>query len=128
MRERKGDGRSGAAPGALARLGVMHPMRPAGQLDDPDVHASSSSPFRAAFGRARFEALAPTAAPAEPLQQAVAPVEAARFEYLLLKRRGKRSAEEAAWNALGREGWELVGMTGRHAAFKRLVRSLPSPS
>ncbi|MEO5632451.1 hypothetical protein, partial [Gaiella sp.] len=41
------------------------------------------------------------------------------FEYRLEKRRGKRSADEADWNALGRKGWELVGLTHKHAAFKR---------
>ena len=41
------------------------------------------------------------------------------FEYRLVRRRGKRSADEADWNFLGREGWELVGVTGKHAAFKR---------
>ena len=41
------------------------------------------------------------------------------FEYALLKRGKKRSAEETLWNALGLEGWELVGVTGKHAAFKR---------
>ena len=41
------------------------------------------------------------------------------FEYRLVKRRGKRSADEAAWNELGRAGWELVALTGEVAAFKR---------
>ena len=44
---------------------------------------------------------------------------AVAFEYALLKRGKKRSAEETLWNALGLEGWELVGVTGKHAAFKR---------
>jgi hypothetical protein len=89
-------------------------MRPADQLDDAEVAAS---PFRAAFGRARFEALSATVTAGDAGgHEARVP---ATFEYRLLKRRGKRSAEEAAWNALGARGWELVGVTDRHAAFKR---------
>jgi hypothetical protein len=89
----------------------VHPSRPAEQHDVPDV---SSSPFRAAIGRARIEALAATTG------GAAAGAERA-FEYRLLRRAGKRSAEEARWNALGRAGWELVGVTAKHAAFKRPV-------
>jgi hypothetical protein len=93
---------------------AVHPMRPPDQLDDAEVEAS---PFRAAFGRARFEALTATVPSGDVgAREAGAPV---AFEYRLLKRRGKRSAEEAAWNALGARGWELVGVTDRHAAFKR---------
>jgi len=91
----------------------VHPTRPAEQPDDPEVAAS---PFRAAFGRARVEAFTATGQALEERQGAG---ERTEFEYLLLKRRGKRSAEEAAWNELGRVGWELVGVTGRHVAFKR---------
>jgi hypothetical protein len=84
---------------------------PAHELDDPEV---SPSPFRTAFGRARSDARLgagpPTFAPR---------AERAEFEYRLVKRTGKRRADVADWNTLGREGWELVGITGRHAAFKR---------
>ncbi len=82
------------------------------RFEDPEA---TSSPFRAAFGRARLEALSATES------REHAGVEHARFEYRLLKRRGKRSADEADWNALGRKGWELVGVTAKHAAFKRSV-------
>jgi hypothetical protein len=92
----------------------VHPTRPADQIGDPEV---TTSPFRTAFGRARLEALTATVPSADACERdAGAPV---TFEYRLLKRRGKRSAEEAAWNALGARGWELVGVTDRHAAFKR---------
>ena len=76
------------------------------------------SPFRAAFGRARIEALAGTGLgrEAEPGGD-----DLPAFEYALLKRGKKRSADEELWNALGLEGWELVGVTGKHAAFKRRV-------
>jgi hypothetical protein len=92
----------------------MHPTRPAEQFDDPEVAAS---PFRAAFGQARLEAFTASDPTSDPLRHAVG--EPVGFEYRLLKRRGKRTAEETAWNALGRTGWELVGVTDRHAAFKR---------
>ena len=78
----------------------------------------SPSSFRAAFGGARIEALAGTGAPGlegEPSDERVA------FEYTLLKRGKKRSADETLWNARGLEGWQLVGATGKHAAFKRPV-------
>ena len=85
------------------------------RLDAPEV---SPSPFRRAFDRARSEALQGPGGP-------IAAVEASRFEYRLVWRAGKRAADEADWNALGHEGWELVGVTRKHAAFKRpLAREL----
>ena len=84
-------------------------------LEDTEV---PPSPFRVAFGRARIEALSATGPARESLGVEVA-TERPEFRYRLLKRRGKRSAEEAAWNRLGRKGWELVGVTSKHAAFKR---------
>jgi len=86
-------------------------------LDEPDV---SPSPFRAAIGRARVEALVGSGPGIGPHRQDAA-AERQQFEYRLVKRRGKRSAQEATWNELGRQGWELVGVTGKHAAFKRRV-------
>lgn len=85
---------------------------------DFDELEAAPSPFRAAIGRARIEALAGSGTALEP-NDAGAAAEHPAFEYRLVKRRGKRSAEEAAWNELGRKGWELVGVTGKHAAFKR---------
>jgi hypothetical protein len=93
----------------------MPPTSVAHELDDPEVVAS---PFRAAIGRARIEALSGSG---PVLEQHRAAAERPAFEYRLVKRRGKRSAEVAAWNDLGRKGWELVGVTDRHAAFKRRV-------
>jgi hypothetical protein len=84
-------------------------------LEDTEV---SPSPFRAAFDRARVEASSAIAPTREPLDTADDP-ERPAFEYRLERRRGKRSADVADWNALGRSGWELVGVTGKHAAFKR---------
>ncbi len=89
-------------------------------LDEPDV---SPSPFRAAIGRARVEALAGSGPGLGPHRLDAAAAERQQFEYRLVKRRGKRSAEEAAWNELGRKGWELVGVTGKHAVFKRRARA-----
>ena len=84
----------------------------------PDAPKASPSPFRAAIGRARIEALTGPGAGFES-HRAEAGAERPEFEYRLVRRRGKRSAQEAAWNELGRQGWELVGVTGKHAAFKR---------
>jgi len=85
------------------------------EFDEREV---SPSPFRSAFGRARIEALAGTGVGREA---DVGGDEVPVFEYALLKRDKKRSADEELWNALGLEGWELVGVTGKHAAFKRRI-------
>ena len=78
----------------------------------------SPSPFRAAFDRARIEAYAAPGPSHEPLADVrLRPT----FEYRLVRRSGKRSADEVDWNTLGRNGWELVGVTRKHAAFKRLL-------
>jgi hypothetical protein len=84
-------------------------------FEDTEV---SPSPFRAAFDRARVEALSATGPAREALDIADDP-ERPAFEYRIERRRGKRSADVADWNALGLDGWELVGVTGKHAAFKR---------
>jgi hypothetical protein len=52
----------------------------------------------------------------------------AEFEYRLLNRSKKRSAEEAAWNELRRKGWELVVLTDakrrlRAPALRARIRS-----
>jgi hypothetical protein len=88
------------------------------ELEDPEVGAS---PFRAAFDRARVEALVGPGSLREPLRVDSEAVQ--QFEYRLEKRSGKRSADVADWNALGRHGWELVGVTRKHAAFKRPLGS-----
>ena len=89
-------------------------------LEDVGV---SPSPFRDAIGRARVEALAAGGLSLEddppPARETREPATQRFFEYRLERRRGKRAADEADWNALGRKGWELVGVTGKHAAFKR---------
>ena len=85
------------------------------EFDDDGV---SPSPFRAAFGRARIEALAGTGVGRDA---DVGGDDVPVFEYALLKRDKKRSADEELWNALGLDGWELVGVTGKHAAFKRRI-------
>jgi len=79
------------------------------KIDEPEV---SPSPFRKAFDRARSEALQGTGGP-------IGSLEVPTFEYRLVKRSGRRSADETDWNALGRKGWELVSVTSKHAAFKR---------
>ena len=108
-----GDGCSAEAHGCSLGSGAMSAARTGEDLDDDGV---SPSPFRAAFGRARIEALAGTALG----HDAEARVDdLPGFEYALLKRDKKRSADEELWNALGLDGWELVGVTGKHAAFKR---------
>ena len=93
----------------------MSAARTGEDLDDDGV---SPSPFRAAFGRARIEALAGMGLGRDAEARGdYLP----GFEYALLKRDKKRSADEELWNALGLEGWELVGVTGKHAAFKRRI-------
>ena len=95
-------------------------MDSAGAAHELDVPEVSPSPFRTAFDRARSEALQ---GPGGPLAADLRPVsEPPRFEYRLEKRGGKRSADVADWNELGRKGWELVSMTRKHAAFRRPVR------
>jgi hypothetical protein len=92
---------------------------------DPYPAGEPPSPFRHAFGRARVEALAAGGLALEDEREATTnESESAahpRFEYRLERRQNKRSADEADWNALGRQGWELVGVTGKHAAFKRAL-------
>lgn len=88
---------------------------------DPEGPAGSGrTPFRAAFSRARVESLAAGGVPVhvEPLRV---------FEYRIEKRRGKRKADVVRWNALGRAGWELVGVTKKHATFKRERVTSPGP-
>lgn len=90
----------------------------------PDPPPSS---FRAAFSRARVEALEATAGDGVPgagagehgsaRESGGRPVR--RFEVRIEQRHGKRKAQEAAWNGLGRDGWELVAVTEEHAFFRR---------
>ena len=80
----------------------------------------SASPFRTAIGRARVEAFTATVPAREAVSAEGVPTQP-RFEYRLERRRGKRSADEADWNVLGSKGWELVGVTRKHAAFKRRI-------
>lgn len=77
------------------------------------------SPFRAAFGRARIEALG---AGAPPLHDDRSDVCRPRLEYRIERRSGKRRRDLKRWNALGRVGWELVVVTGKLAYFKREMR------
>ena len=103
----------GRSAGVLARLG-SDVCGEQGRGSRP--RRGVAVPFRAAFGRARIEALAGTALGRDAEARGD---DLPGFEYALLKRDKKRSADEELWNALGLEGWELVGVTGKHAAFKR---------
>lgn len=84
-------------------------------------HGSRRKPsaFRDAFDRARLESLGGDAELPDELTEA--PVGAGsrrRFEVRIERRRSRR-ADLEAWNRLGERGWELVGVTGRHAFFRR---------
>jgi hypothetical protein len=89
------------------------------QRDPGDSHGRGPTPFRAAFSRARVESLAAGGVPVH-----VEPVRA--FEYRIEKRRRKGKADVAFWNKLGLAGWELVGVTKKHATFKRERVASPS--
>lgn len=99
-------------------------MHSRSEESDPDRAPSS---FRAAFSRARVEALesaltdgegAPSRS--ERSAQGDPDARAARtFEVRIERRRGKRRAQQAAWNRLGGAGWELVAVTEKHAFFRR---------
>ena len=110
-----GDSSPAASVPASVPSGTMVPTSAAHDLEDTE---GSPSPFRAAFGRARVEAHSAVGPSREPPGIEATPGRF-EFEYRLVRRRGKRSADEADWNSLGRQGWELVGVTGKHAAFKR---------
>ena len=94
-------------------------MSPKTASRKPDGPELPPSPFRTAFGQARVEAQGGPAPARELRPEAASGTR--MFEYRLVKRRGKRSAEEAAWNKLGRAGWELVALTGEVAAFERPI-------
>jgi hypothetical protein len=80
-----------------------------------------ASPFRAAFAEARREATRTLgAADDAAVEDAWA---GARFETRIQKRLGSRSRDQARWNELGRSGWELVAVNGKHAFFRRVFRA-----
>ena len=78
------------------------------------------SPFRAAFADARREASYALGAAADPV--ANTGWDGARFEARIEKRLGSRAKDTTRWNALGRDGWELVAVDGKHAFFRRAAR------
>ena len=100
---------------------------------DPARRIGPESSFRDAFVRARVEALEPAAADGPDVQprggkrgkkrkghsHSHAAAAARTYEVRIEKRVGKRKALVAAWNELGRDGWELVAVTDRHAFFCR---------
>ncbi len=112
-------------------------MQPQSAHHDPGRGISpGGSSFRDAFSRARLEALdASGTEPASDASAAAAPPRKKRakrphhaaaaataahvFAYRIEKRRGSRKQQQAAWNALGQEGWELVALSPKHATFKR---------
>jgi hypothetical protein len=87
--------------------------------DDPSGREAGATPFRAAFSRARGESLAAGGVPVHMERVRV-------FEYRIEKRRGKRKVDAARWNELGLAGWELVGVTKKHATFKRVRTASPA--
>jgi hypothetical protein len=79
-----------------------------------------ASPFRAAFAEARREATRTLGTADDPAVEDV--WAGARFETRIQKRLGSRSRDVARWNELGRSGWELVAVNGKHAFFRRASR------
>jgi hypothetical protein len=104
-------------------------MQSQGAQPDPTREiAREPSSFRDAFSRARLAALESTGFDEPQSVRAGMPtrehrhgqVAAARtFEVRIEKREGKRKRQVAAWNAIGRDGWELVAVTDRHGFFRR---------
>jgi hypothetical protein len=85
---------------------------------DQQLDPAAATPFRAAFAEARRETRR-TPAVAADADQAVHEWDGTWFEVRIQKRLGTRSAETSRWNKLGRKGWELVAVDGKHAFFRR---------
>lgn len=94
--------------------GVVVSIRETVEDGEPEVHASS---FRVAVAQARGGTRG-----SGPISALTMPELGRQFEVRRVKRRGKDDVER--WNALGRAGWELVAVAGKHAYFRRelLVR------
>jgi hypothetical protein len=104
------------------------PVVAVSELIDTPPEPGDATSFRSAFSRARDAARdvpdrPEPAAPLRPVAGVVvpppAPVRPAVFEVRIERRRGKRARETARWNELGRKGWELVAVEGKHAFFRR---------
>jgi hypothetical protein len=87
----------------------------------PVPGVAERSPFHSAFSQARRES---RGAGIEMIRSKDPdPMEPERptYEVRIEKRSGKRSADTARWNELGRQGWELVSVVGKKAYFRRIA-------
>jgi hypothetical protein len=96
----------------------MHGVRQ--EESERETGSVEASPFRAAFAEARREAWRALGTTGD--SAAEHEWDGARFETRIEKRLGSRSKDVSRWNELGRVGWELVAVDGRHAFFRRVSR------
>jgi hypothetical protein len=84
-----------------------------------EATSGAVSPFRAAFEEARREA---GRQPGIQADASAGEWDGAQFEARIEKRLGSRTKDLARWAELGRNGWELVAVNGKHAFFRRTHR------
>jgi hypothetical protein len=86
-------------------------------MSTPERHQSEQpTSFRTTVAEARREIVAREGVPG-PLAESDGQKRRS-FEVRIEKRRSRR-LDESQWNKLGRDGWELVAVSGKHAYFRR---------
>jgi len=88
--------------------------------DMSEASAAVPSGFRDAIARARLATADSVLTPAPPPDATSADADPAdRFEYRVKRTKGSGRRRRASLEALGRRGWELVGVDGGFAYLKR---------